>query len=186
MKKETIPIVQQNLFDIDLIERREKTKETPRHIENHIFDLIDALQSPILTFSTAWADTIPERIIQIIPMARMAALMKNEETATFAEASVYIYTRTLEAPMCSEWTSIYTHVSCQTLQDWLGEDRWDTIGASKELSPSLNAQLDRLRYHIYDKRRSILKARMKTKKKQFEASNQKQTPLPGPSQQLLF
>jgi hypothetical protein len=183
MKEQAIAIEQMNLFDIDSVERSNKREQSKSDPDNYVFDLIDALRSPILTFSTNWADSIPERMIRIIPLARMAALMKQETTATYAEATVYIYTRALEAPMDRDWTDIYTHVSCQTLQDWFKEDRWDDVQAPKSLNTWLQSQLDRLRSHIYGKRRSILKARMKMEERQPASLVLPAAQSPGSSQQ---
>ena len=139
----------------------EPTK-TAEKSNDEAFDLLDALQAPILTHNVSWADTIPERLRKIIPIARQVALKNDEDLATYAECCVFIYTRTLEAPMTSDWTNIYTYVSCKTLQDWFNEDRWEAVHAPRELSEWLQHQLDGLRRHIYRKRREILKRRLKT------------------------
>lgn len=155
MKKLPIATCQQYLFEVENVSPRIKSKL--RDENNSVFDIIDALSSPILTFSLSWADAIPKRLFGIIPLSRMKALMKNEQLATYAECAIYMYTRTHEAPMTSEWTNIYTHVSCKTLQEWFHEDHWDNIGASKELNEWLTSKLNGLRRHIYNKRREILK-----------------------------
>lgn len=54
------------------------------------FDMIDALNAPLLTFSVSWADSIPKRIKDIIPQARLIALMKREPLATYPEI-VFIF-----------------------------------------------------------------------------------------------
>src|SRR5690606_2709810 len=111
-------------------------------------DLVDALSSPILTFNRQWADTLPKRILDKVTMARMIALMQKEELATYPECTIYIYTRTFEAPMNSDWTNIYLYVSCKTLEHWLHEDHWETVGAPRKLNEWLSSKLDGLRHHI--------------------------------------
>lgn len=154
---------QQNLFELEPITQPPKAES--KSADSYVFDIVDALSAPILTFSHSWADTIPKRLLDIIQVARLKALMQQENTATYAECVVYIYTRTLEAPMDSDWTDIYTHVTCRTLQEWFGEDHWNNVKAHKELSNWLLSKLNDLRCHIYDKRRQILKGRLREREK---------------------
>ena len=143
-----------------------QTKLKSKIISDCIFDLMDALKSPILTYSQAWADTIPERLLKIIPIARIINLMTKEETATNPEVLAFIYTRTLEAPMSSEWVSIYSHLTCKVCEQYWKEDRWSATETLKELSEyDTNYYLKPLRRFIYEKRRKILKERMKQEAK---------------------
>jgi len=159
MKRPSIQSCQQNLFEMEAIAPLPKHQQQAnrKSEDSTVFDLVDALQAPVLTFSMSWADTIPKRLIDILPMARMIALMKGEELATYTEVVIYIYTRTLEAPMDSEWVDIYTYVSCTTLQQYFNEDHWKEVGAPVKLSDWLEFKLRDLRSHIYHKRRDILK-----------------------------
>lgn len=70
--------------------------------EDGIFDLMDALSSPVLTHASTWKDCIPDRLIKIVPMARMKSLLLQEKYASLAETCAFIMTRTYEAPMQSE------------------------------------------------------------------------------------
>lgn len=149
----------QLLFEVNPTKPLSEQKN--KNSDGWVFDIMDALTSPILTFSENWADTIPSRLLKQVPMARMFALLKKEELATYLECSIYIYTRTLEAPMDSDWTDIYTHVSCQSLQDCFSEDHWDEVKAPRTLNDWLEGKLKRLRQHIYIKRREILKRRQR-------------------------
>lgn len=134
-------------------------------MKDYAFDLMDALQAPMITFNQSWADTIPKRILDIIPMARMIALSKCEQQATYPECVAYLYTRSLEAPMDHDWTEIYTHVSCVTLENWFGENHFEQVQAPRQLNDWLLSQLTDLRNHIYSKRRQVLKDRLKGKRK---------------------
>lgn len=125
------------------------------------FNILDALQSPIITFSQSWADTIPKRILDIIPMARMMSLMHKRNEATEPEIVAYFYTRTLEAPMHGDWRDTYCYISCKVLQEWFNEDHWGEICVSRELSSYKKSELQRLSQWIYDKRRNVLKQRLK-------------------------
>jgi len=179
--------MQQNLFEIDPIDSKKVNSPHKGDTGDFAFDILDALQSPFLTFSTAWADSIPGRVVEIIPLSRMIALMKHERTATYAEVSAYMITRSFEAPLDYDWVQIYTHVSCKTLQDWFNEDRWEIVHAPRELSHGLRSQLDHLRHCIYEKRRQILKDRMKEKTKKSKQPTDLQDDSVDPTrQQSLF
>lgn len=164
MKRKQIVSAQQVLFDVEKevppITRPKKEKKD----DAYIFDIMDALLAPILTFSEAWADTIPKRLLNIIKVARIIALKNNEQLATFPECSVYIYTRTLESPMHGDWTDIYTHVSCKVCQDWFNEDHWEEVKAPKTLTDWQLSKLNQLRRHLYERRRLLLKKDYKTEK----------------------
>jgi len=179
MKTPSIHVCQQNLFDIEPVSKNPK----PKCESSYIFDIVDALSAPILTFSPLWSDTIPKRMLQIVPLTRMKALMKQEQLATYAECVIYIYTRTLEAPMDSEWTNIYTHVSCKTLEEWFNEDHWKSTIAPKVLSDWLLSKLNGLRQHIYNKRREILKGRLRSQDHTEKDMLEKETKSKEPSAQ---
>lgn len=166
----SIPL-QQILFEI---EPNVSSKQKQESDDNYIFDIMDALTAPVLTFSQQWADTIPKRMLEIVPLARMKSILKREQLATLPECVIYIYTRTLEAPMDSEWTDIYTHVSCKTLEEWFGENRWEDTKAPKELSEWLLQKLNGLRRHIYVKRRQILEGQLRVSKQMKEKMAEKE------------
>lgn len=168
MRKQTLQSCQQNLFELETINRMPKEVERRKTDDGYVFDLVDALSAPILTFSQLWADVIPERVLNIIPISRMIALRKAEQLATYEECVVYIYTRSLEAPMDSEWTDIYTHITCKTCEDWFQEDHWDVVKAPRELTDWLHSKLNNLRHHIYNKRRDILKKRLRDEERPKE------------------
>lgn len=132
-------------------------------MRDYAFDITDALSAPVLTFSVSW--TIPKRLLEIMPQARMIALIKGEELATYAEVTAYMITRSHEAPLDYEWTDIYTHVSCKVCEEFFNEDHWDEVKAPRELSPWLVAQLKGLRVHLYEKRRKLLKQQINAEKK---------------------
>ncbi len=162
---------QKNLFDVEVISRN--IKEKAKKESDYVFEILDALTAPVLTFSQPWANAIPKRMLDVVPLARMKALLAKEELATYVECVIYIYTRTLEAPMDSEWTDIYTHVSCKTLQEWFGENHWEDTKAPKELDSWLQQKLNGLRKFIYDKRRVVIQRQMKNQKQKEKNTPQK-------------
>jgi hypothetical protein len=181
-------VSQQTLFKVE--ERCKKPEKSPPEKGDGVFDILDALTAPILTFSQLWADVIPERLLKQVPMARMISLIKGQQSATEIECVIYLYTRTHEAPMDRDWVDIYTHLSCQTLEDYFNEDHWNEISAPRELTEWLQRELNGLRQFIYKKRRELLKQRLKTTEK-TEGVTEKtpgelHTPAPPPTQQASF
>lgn len=131
-------------------------------VEDSVFDLMDALSSPVLTHSQIWTNDIPDRLIKIIPMARLRSLVLQEKFASLAEVCAFIITRTFEAPMSREWIDIYTYVSCKVCEEWWNEDHWKTGIAPESLTDYEEKQfLMPLRLWIYERRRKVLKQRLK-------------------------
>jgi hypothetical protein len=77
--------------------------------------------------------------------------------------------------MPSDWTDIYTHVSCKTLQEYFNEDLWAEVGAPTKLTDWLQSKLDDLRRHIYNKRREILKTKLKQQEQLSTITQQAET-----------
>lgn len=137
-------------------------KQSSRVIDAQIFDLMETLRAPIITFSQSWADTIPKRLLNAITMARMRALFLGEEMATYEEVLAYMYTRTLESPLHGEWFDIYMHVSCSVCKSCWNEDHWEELQGKKELNDyEKNHLLMPLRKWIYKKRRDAFKPKYK-------------------------
>ena len=161
-------------------------------MEEQVFNLMDALTSPMLTFTTSWADCIPKRILGLISLARLKALMQREEMATLPEVVAYLFTRTMEAPMSGEWVNIYTHVSCKVCEDYFNEDHWGSVTHSRTLNSDEQRYLKDLRVWIYDRRRKALKERIKSDKSKLipstiiEAELQPQKPLQQMQLQFNF
>jgi hypothetical protein len=173
MRKPAVQSCQPKLFDAEPVPLPPKQRsDRSKQETDFAFDLTDALRGPVLTFSTSWADTIPRRLLDIIPMARLIAVKEGEPLATYPEVAVYIYTRSLEAPMDAEWADIYTHVSCTTLQQHFQEDHWQEVKAPRQLSAWLQSKLRDLQKHIYDKRREMLKKQLKAQPPKAKTSRE--------------
>ena len=139
-----------------------------------VFDLMDALRSPILTHSQSWADTIPKRLIEKVPFARLIMLKKQVDYCSLLEAVIHIYTRTLTAPISHEWTEIYLNITCKVMQQYFNEDHWGKLKVKKDLNDYEKGLLMDLRRWIYRKRREILKQRLKkTEDKKIEPVKEK-------------
>ena len=147
--------------------------------DKFVFELMDALRAPVLTHASSWADCIPERVLKIIPLARMISLLNKEEMASIPECAAFIMTAGMEAPLDGDWTDIYTHVGCKMCQDWFHEDHWEEVKAPRTLTDyQRNYLLNPLRKHIWEKRRKILRERMKSESKLKEA--------PTPDEQVII
>jgi hypothetical protein len=115
MSKKKFHSPQQSLFE-ETANSQEPVSPTADALDPS-FDLVDALNAPVILFSEEWADVLPERFLKNIPIARLAAILQHKPLATYTECVLYIYTRTLLGPMDVHWTNIYTHISCQTLSE---------------------------------------------------------------------
>ena len=66
---------------------------------------------------TQWADSIPEWLKRRVTLERLIQAYKREEgLATDAEVCCYLYTAAFTAPLDSEHTNIYLHVSAKLLK----------------------------------------------------------------------
>ena len=149
-----------------------KQSSDKQALKKFTLDMMDSLTAPILTFSQAWADTIPERLLKVIPQARLVASLLKEELATYPEACAYIMTRTSEAPMDDHWTNIYLHVSCSVCEQYWKEDHWEQLEAKRELEGYEKGLLTQLRKRIYDRRRIIVKERIRASEREEKAQIQ--------------
>jgi len=133
-----------------------------REIEAQVFNLMDALRSPVLTHDVSWASVIPQRILNVIPLARMKALIANEEMATEPETVAFMMTRVMNAPMDHEWAEIYCYLGCKVCEDYFGQDGWDSVKAKRTLTEyEEKHHLLPLRKWIYERRRKALKEKLK-------------------------
>jgi hypothetical protein len=133
-----------------------------KEVDNFVFDIMDMLGSPIITYSASWKDSIPMRLIDAIKLSRMTAKMQGSELATYPEVCAYIMTAIMEFPMHGEWVDIYLHVSCTVCEEYWNENHWEDVQARRQLTDYENKYiLLPLRRWLYEKRRKITKERMK-------------------------
>jgi hypothetical protein len=117
--------------------------------------------------SFAWAESLPQKAREVVPMARMATLMQDEYTATFSECVLYLFPASLDAPFSHDWAQIYLYCCTQHIQKWQPDTCISTDVWQNELNSWQTRLLTDLRRDIYKKRREQLKFRMKAQKKQF-------------------
>ena len=84
-----------------------------------IEELVGVFTDPIIVWPGPWQDTMPEWIKAAITTERliesMKALKGEKPTGTDAEVLAYMYPRSLEAPLDSDWTHIYLYVSTRVM-----------------------------------------------------------------------
>lgn len=137
-------------------------KPSSRQTEKFVFEFMDMLTAPIITFSTSWADAIPKHLKEDIQLSRLFASMQNEELASIPETVAYIMTRTYEAPMSHEWTNIYLWCSSKYLKQYRKKTDEDLKEIPiHELNEYEQGLLKKLRVWIYEKRRECVKMKLK-------------------------
>jgi hypothetical protein len=121
-----------------------------------ISGLVGALTDPIIVSPGGWGDTLPEWIKTQITLERLIENMKQahgeQPSGTDAEATAYLYTASLTAPMDDDWVKIYLHVAGKT---YARANRGGEVPEDIKLE-SLNegqmADLSRLKEWLYDHR----------------------------------
>ena len=91
----------------------------PKTTDSMVSDLVGTFTDPIIVYPGGWGDTLPEWLKTQITLERLAGNMVSlregrQPTGTDAEATVYLYTASLTAPMDEDWTKIYLHVAGKT------------------------------------------------------------------------
>lgn len=123
-------------------------------IDKQIDSLVAALTDPIIVFPGGWEDTLPDRLKGEIKIQRLVQLMKEEETATDAEACVYLYTASLTTPVNSDWTEIYCYLVTKLKSNAVPEDI-----SIESLSDYRAGLLQELKDWIWDRRQKYKEVR---------------------------
>lgn len=105
-----------------------QTSNTPKNID-WIDEMVGALTDPIIVFpAQGWMDALPQPLRDRLPMARLVYLhlcmsgKANIEEAPDIEAVLYMFPRTMEAPMPSEWNRIYLYLGTKVMGEACPED----------------------------------------------------------------
>ena len=156
-------------------------------IEKGISDLVGCLTDPILVFPGGWGDTLPEWIKTQITLERLAENMVSlregrQPTGTDAEATAYLYTRSLEAPMDGDWTRIYLYVAGKT---YSRANRGGEIPGDirvESLTQDQVSDLNRLKEWIYRKRAEARQERERAERRQKKEEAQARIEAAQPAQ----
>jgi len=177
------------LAEEELGPREYKAKDTDLWID----DLVGAICDPVIVFPSGWQDTIPEWIFPEIKMQRLLDLMVQhremdgaEPMASDLEVMAYMYPRSLEAPLGSDWTDIYLYVATQAMKR-----RHPPVEVPEDIRrDSLNSdqlrQLNELKRWLYRKRIEARKERRRAEKRaEKEAKGRELEAVPAqPPEQL--
>ncbi len=96
-----------------------------------IEEMVGALCDPIIVFPTpGWSDkdALPKPLLERLPIERLLYLnlciagKADIEEALDIEAVLYMYPRTMEAPMPSEWVRIYLYLGYKVMGHQMPED----------------------------------------------------------------
>lgn len=150
-----------------LFELPEKKAEIKTIKKDWVFDICDALQSPIVMFPSSWQASCPRQMMEIVPMARMKVLASGEYTASIVECAVYLYPASLEAPLDHDWAEVYLYCCTQYIKTWRRDTMLPADICVEQLSNYRKEMLMRLRRWIYDKRRLHLKQNLREQKKKL-------------------
>jgi len=119
-----------------------------------VSDLVGALRDPIIVMPGGWGDTLPDWIKTQVTLERLVENMKQaqgqEPTGTDAEATAYLYTACLTAPMTEQWTRIYLYVAGKTCARW-GKHELPPDVQVNSLNDYQLDELKRLKRWLYQK-----------------------------------
>ncbi|MBN1190429.1 MAG: hypothetical protein JXA46_11800 [Dehalococcoidales bacterium] len=142
----------------------------PKQVNGWIDDLVGALTDPIICWPSPWSADIPENIKKQIPLERLIMNMKVSKEGGVpvgdCEALIYMYPRSLEAPMGYEWTHIYSYCFTKAMI-FMKVDVPPDIRVDS-LSDYDMRQLDDLKRFIYDKRVQNRKEKARVQEKEVE------------------
>lgn len=134
MTKRT-PTVQQKL----LVSPSESPSEAPQATntlpKEWIDETVGALFDPIIVYpGGGWEDDLPEKLKKDLPLCRLAHLMlcsqgkAHWDEACDLEALLYMYPRTMVAPLSDQWTRTYLYLGTKCLGDNVPENiRHETL-----------------------------------------------------------
>ena len=78
-------------------------------------ELAGALADPFIVSPGGWGADTPAWLKQQATIERLALAKSGIQTATDAEAAIYLMSASLEAPLDHDWTEIYLYVAHKSL-----------------------------------------------------------------------
>jgi len=164
----------------------------PKEVDDWVSDLVGALTDPIIVFPAGgWENDIPERLKQQIPLERLIMNMKviREKKGVPVgdlEALVYMFPRTMEAPMTSEQTKLYFYCFNEAMKFMRVEVPEELkLKKYEELNSYEMHQLDNLKRFIWDRRLNARKERARGETNKMSAKSSNELDI-KPTQQSFF
>jgi len=138
--------------------------------DSMISELVGTFSDPIIVFPGGWEDTLPDWIKTQITLERLAENMKaahgEQPTGTDAEATAYLYTASLTAPMSEDWTKIYLYVAGKTYARANRDREVPEDIKVESLNEEQMADLNRLKEWIYNRRTRARQERERAERRQ--------------------
>jgi hypothetical protein len=153
--------------------------QVKNRIGKDIDDLVGIFTDPIIVWPGGWLDTLPDWIKPAITMERlienMKALKGETPTATEAEVLAYMYPRTMEAALDSDWTQIYLYISARVISRHRKTEIPEDIKV-ESLNDYQMKLLKELKDWIYERRHKARKERQRAEKAQARAEAEARAP----------
>lgn len=137
------------------------------------------MTDPIIVWPSPWQDTLPEWVKPAITMERlienMKALKGETSTGTDTKVLAYMYPRSLEAPLDSDWTQIYLYVSTKVMS----RRKETEIPADIKVESLSDYQMQRLKElkdWIYEERVRLRQERRRAERAQAMAEAKTKAP----------
>ena len=138
--------------------------------DSMISELVGTFTDPIIVFPGGWGDTLPEWIKTQITLERLVENMKEAQgeqpTGTNAEATAYLYTASLTAPMDDDWAKIYLYVAGKP---YARANRGGEVPEDirvESLNEEQMADLNRLKEWLYRQRTHLRQERERAERRQ--------------------
>ena len=141
-----------------------------RILDKQISNLVGSLTDPIIVYPGGWGDTLPDWIKTQITLERLAENMKGAHgeqiTGTDAEATAYLYTASLTAPLDEDWAKIYLYVAGKTCARANRGGKLPDDIKVESLDEEQMADLNRLKEWLCRQRTKIRQERGKAERRQ--------------------
>ena len=102
------------------------------------------LAGPLITHNSGWQDTIPQWLLEAIPLARFESIATEidageiGELATPEEALAVMYPATMQAPLSHRWYEVYMYLGNQVLTQHQklppGQTFWELMGINHPIT----------------------------------------------------
>jgi hypothetical protein len=168
------------------------TQPSEKQVDGWIGDLLGALTDPIIIYPSPWGADIPENLKEQIPMERLIMNMKVLHEGKGVpvgdlEALVYMFPRSMEAPMVDEQFRIYLHCWNQAMKFMHIEVPEDLKQKKyEELNQYEMGLLDGLKRFIWDRRVKARKERARGETKAVSGGTPVTKELPAAAPQESF
>lgn len=149
-------------------------------VDSMIGDLVGTFTDPIIVMPGGWGDTLPEWIKAQITLDRLVENIKTtrgqQPTGTDAEATAYLYTASLTAPMSGDWAKIYLYLAGKTLaRASRGKDLPEDIKVESLDKEQLD-DLSRLKEWLYRQRIQVRRERERAQRREEKAEAEARAP----------